>query len=399
MAAIQNARDVLLQAAVVRIVPVPIPIEQVEGLPTALKSSRRLQIKASENSFIKDGATTTPATITLTAELLGGLTGTVTWSVSSGVGTITPSGNTCTVTGSTVTGASIGVQAQIIADTVTYQSIYIINKFGAISQSDKVDLVTQVTGKLANGNVDGLGALALLNTVNLNTQTTGALNGLTQVTNLGNLAYANAIAANQIGAGTLAAGVIYAGNINASQVTAGTFVGNSFRTSNTFPRVEIDAASNSLTVFNASGAGMCTIDPSDGQSVFRGSSSASSLVGINTSSGYGIEGSSASSSGVSGSTNASGHAGVLGSAISSTSFGIRGISYSSAIGVGGTSSSNFGGQFECAGGNKGAIRLVPVSALPSDKTSGAICFHTTHGFLFANGTNWQKPSGWTVVTS
>ena len=70
--------------------------------------------------------------------------------------------------------------------------------------------------------------MALLNTVNLNTQTTGALNGATQVTNLGTLAYANAIAANQIGAGTLAAGVVYAGTINADQVNAGSFSGKTF---------------------------------------------------------------------------------------------------------------------------------------------------------------------------
>jgi len=85
-----------------------------------------------------------------------------------------------------------------------------------------------VTGQLANGNVSGLGALALLNVVNLNTQTVGALNGATQVTNLGTLAYANAIAANQIGAGTLAAGVVYAGTINADQVNAGSFSGKTF---------------------------------------------------------------------------------------------------------------------------------------------------------------------------
>jgi hypothetical protein len=100
-----------------------------------------------------------------------------------------------------------------------------ISGLGALATASTVNLASQVAGQLASGNVNGLGALALLNTVNLSTQVTGALNGQTQVTNLGTLAYANAIAANQIGAGTLAAGVVYAGAVNASQVNAGILSG------------------------------------------------------------------------------------------------------------------------------------------------------------------------------
>ena len=95
----------------------------------------------------------------------------------------------------------------------------------------------------------------LLNKVDLNTQTVGALNGQTQVTNLGSLAYANAIAANQVGAGTLAAGVIYAGTINADKVnggsfsgkefTGGTFTGSVFQTATSGNRVIIDGSSGS----------------------------------------------------------------------------------------------------------------------------------------------------------
>lgn len=107
-----------------------------------------------------------------------------------------------------------------------------------------------MVGQLAMGNVTGYGALALLNKVSLNTDTVGALNGATQVTNLGTLAYANAIAAEQIGAGQLAAGVVYAGNIYASQVMAGsftgkefiggTFTGTVFRTAASGQRVQMD---------------------------------------------------------------------------------------------------------------------------------------------------------------
>ena len=65
-------------------------------------------------------------------------------------------------------------------------------------------LASQITGKLANSNVSGLGALALLGSV--------ALDGAYVTNNL---------AANRIGAGTIAAGVIYAGDVAASQITSG----------------------------------------------------------------------------------------------------------------------------------------------------------------------------------
>jgi hypothetical protein len=116
-----------------------------------------------------------------------------------------------------------------------------------------------VTGQLSSSNVSGLGALALLNTVNLNTQTTGALNGQTQVTNLGNLAYANSIAANQIGAGTLAAGVIYAGTINADNITSGTITGRKIMTATRGPRVEVATGTKSGEIEIYGPSGLVTI--------------------------------------------------------------------------------------------------------------------------------------------
>lgn len=234
MATIANYRDKLLQAAAVRVVPVLIPIEGVEGLPgvidgintdidnaTALASG--ISISASSPFFTRTTAGgVDPTTITLTASLRG-LTGTVTWSVVTGSANLSPSGNSVSVNGSSVTGYSVTIQAALSG----YTSRFTIPKYGALSAQDQINLTNQVTGQLNTGNITGLGALALLNVINLNTQTTGALNGATQVTNLGTLAYANAIAAEQIGAGTLAAGVIYAGTINANQINAGVINGSS----------------------------------------------------------------------------------------------------------------------------------------------------------------------------
>ena len=94
-----------------------------------------------------------------------------------------------------------------------------------------------VIGKLAAGNVTGLGALAILDTVGVAKITgLGALatqNNVSayQVTNLGDLAYADSIAANNIGAGTLAAGVVYAGKLSADQLYGGTISGISMNIS------------------------------------------------------------------------------------------------------------------------------------------------------------------------
>lgn len=288
MATIQNDRDVLLQAAAVRVVPVPITIDQVEGLTDQLNSinnnisSQGTQITSVLNNtkdlIIVASRTVFPSatgTITLTATLKNGLTGTVAWAVTAGVGTLTPSGNTCTISGSTVTGNSVTVRARVSSGGRDYDSFVTLTKLGVLSEQSVVNLTNQVTGQLASGNITGLGALALLNTVDLNTQTTGALNGQTQVTNLGTLAYANSIAANQIGAGTLAAGVIYAGEINASSVksgsfsgktfTGGIFTGSTFRTADSGDRVEVSGTGitgtrqNGQQGFILSGRGALTL--------------------------------------------------------------------------------------------------------------------------------------------
>ena len=238
MATIQNDRDVLLQAATTRVIPIPIPISQVEGLETELdnintnitnqgtlitsvmNNTKDLSILASRTVFSGSSET-----ITLTAVFKNGLTGTATWSVTAGSATLVPNGNTCTVSGNTVSGSAVTIRATVTVSGINYEAFVTLSKLGALSAQDSVDLNTQVTGQLATGKITGLGALALLNAVDLSTQTVGALNGQTQVTNLGTLAYANSIAADQIGAGTLAAGVIYAGTVNVDKLVGTTIVG------------------------------------------------------------------------------------------------------------------------------------------------------------------------------
>ena len=257
MAAIQNDRDIILQATSPRVIPVKIPIDQVEGLPDRLDeiegdvsalgaevnnimgNTQDLSIRVS--SLTVNNSTST----TLTVVRKNGISGTVSWSVFAGVATLSGTGDSRTIAGNSISGSSVTVRAAIGSKEV----FATINKVGALASQNTVNLSSQVTGQLSSGNVSGLGALALLNTVNLSTQTTGALNGQTQVTNLGTLAYANAIAADQIGAGKLAAGVIYSGTINANKInggsfsgkefTGGMFTGSRFRTSSSGERAEL----------------------------------------------------------------------------------------------------------------------------------------------------------------
>lgn len=296
MATIQNDRDILLQAAAIRVVPVPIPISQVTGLAgalgdinttlstqnsqinSALNNTKDLLITASSTVFSGSSAGTTPSTITLNAVLKNGLTGTVTWSVTAGNITLSPSGNTCVLTGTSMLSQSVTIRARLVSGN-TYDAFVTIAGLGVLAAQNTVDLTSQVTGQLAAGNTTGFGALALLNTVDLNTQTTGALNGLTQVNNLGTLAYANAIAANQIGAGTLAAGVIYAGTVNVENLVGTTISGKTLsgttavyvQGTNTSAPVAMYVSGGTVGVLRVNG--LLDVNKSSGVSTFNVSNS------------------------------------------------------------------------------------------------------------------------------
>ena len=381
MAVIQNDRDVLLQAAAVRVVPVPIPISQVEGLKdeldnlgnsvtSALNNTKNLAIYANATSFI--GTTTTsPTIITLTAEKRNGLTGTVSWGVIYGSATITPSGDTCSVAGASVTGSSVTIRARVTVGATNHDAYVTLTKLGTLAGQATVNLATQVTGQLASGNITGLGALATLNTVNLNTQTTGALNGQTQVTNLGTLAYANAIAANQIGAGTLAAGVIYAGSISADNITSGTITGRSIRTAPSGSRISIDAfgaTAHQFTLVGSTGATSAVISTANRSfDAVDGSTLGLSVSGA-TSSGVGLDVYSGWSTG-------------------GTSKAIKAWSDTT-----GTSNAL---DISCEG--SGIVRLRSRSSLPTDRTNGNLCFYNGN-ICVANGSHWFSPGNMIQLT-
>lgn len=356
MAEIQNYRDKLLQAASPRVVPIPIPIDQIDGLPQAIQGIR---IKTEETTFIGSAGGTSPAAITLTAERVGGLSGAIVWTVIFGTATIIPDeeNDLCVVIGSSIVGRAVTIRARINSAGRNYDAQFTLTKLGQLSVQEYVDLTSQVTGQLAMGNVTGYGALALLNQVDLNTQTVGALNGVTQVTNLGDLAYANAIAANQIGAGTLAAGVIYAGVINAESIVSGSFAGKSF-------------TGGSFTGGNFTG-GIFQTSQNTGEARVHISGDTSGFIRVYGGPGAGTEIFRASAIGVA--INGTAGAGTIALSIGSTGAGVR---------------------IQAANGNP-AIILAPTSVIPP-AIVGGIAYHTSFQFIFSNGSKWFTPT-WTQI--
>ncbi len=183
MATIKHARTVALQATSPRIVAVALPTNVTVDLSNTSQALNNLP------SYSRVTGLTPLATQSTLANGGGYLTG---------FGSVS-SQNSLAFGGAYLTGfGAVASQASL-----AYGGGYLTG-FGVLASQSTVNLASQITGQLANSNVSGLGALALLGSV--------ALDGAYVTNNL---------AANRIGAGTIAAGVIYAGDVAASQITSG----------------------------------------------------------------------------------------------------------------------------------------------------------------------------------
>lgn len=183
MAAIVSTRIIALQATSPRIVAVPLPTNVTVDLSNTSQALNNLP------SYTRVSGVTALATQSSLANGGGYLTG---------FGAVS-SQNTLSLGGGYLTGFG-AVASQ---SSLAYGGGYLTG-FGVLASQSTVNLASQITGSLANSNVSGLGALALLGSVALDS------------------AYVtNNLAVNRLGAGTLAAGIIYAGDIAASQITSG----------------------------------------------------------------------------------------------------------------------------------------------------------------------------------
>lgn len=113
MATIQNDRDVLLQAAAVRVVPVPIDPALIPGLTETIAATKGIKLSAPSNVFqISAGGVASPSSITVTATLTL-VTSTVTWDIFAGTATLTGSGYSRTLTAANMVSNSVTIRARV----------------------------------------------------------------------------------------------------------------------------------------------------------------------------------------------------------------------------------------------------------------------------------------------
>jgi hypothetical protein len=122
MSAVVNERDITLQAASPRLLPVTLPDNII--IP-ALKS---VALTAPSTTFRVDTAgTALPATILLTAKLTQ-LAGTVVFSVTAGSATLSGTGNTRTLACADMASASVTIRATLTEGATDYTSEFTIAK-------------------------------------------------------------------------------------------------------------------------------------------------------------------------------------------------------------------------------------------------------------------------------
>lgn len=202
MATIKHARTVALQATSPRIVAVALPTNVTVDLSNTSQALNNLP------SYTRVTGLTPLATQSSLANGGGYLTGFGAVSsqntLSLGGGYLTGFGNVAGQNSLAFGGAYLtGFGAVASQASLAYGGGYLTG-FGVLASQATVNLASQITGQLASGNISGLGALASLGSV--------ALDSAYVVNNL---------AVNRLVAGTLAAGIIYAGDVAASQITSG----------------------------------------------------------------------------------------------------------------------------------------------------------------------------------
>ena len=425
MATIQNDRDILLQAASVRIIPI-----YVEAVGISITA----------NTTTITGPTSgasTPASINLTAKLLGGLTGTVTWS-KTGTGTLVPSGNTATITGSTMDFNSVVVTASIVVGGKTYSS-----QINLIKIKDQSEIQGEVNN-LMNGSKDfvirtdavtvagAAGTTTVPASVKLEAIKKNGLSGTVSwsifegvgslTTYSGDTTYltGSSITGNSV---TVKASITASGKtydayvaINrlgaiaskdkvdlTSQVTGQLASGNvsglgalallntvNLNTQTTGALNGATQVTNlgSLAYANAIAANQIGAGTLAAGVIYSGTINADNITS-GTITGRKIR-SAASGPRVEVHTDSqSGYIEVYGpsgpvTTISHYGLGIGGNSLSGALRV----------QNSVAGPH---IVLIPSPGIPSLKEAGGIAYTPLHGFIFCDGVNWYKPAGWTVV--
>lgn len=361
MAIVKNDRDVLLQAATTRVVPIPINPALIPGLPETIAAAKGIKLSAPSTIFqISTGGVASPASIQLTAKLTN-ITGTIAWTVTEGTATLAGSGNTRSLSAANMVSNSVTIRASVVFDGVTYADSWTIAK-----AADGVNGAPGTNGAPgANGERGSITAFGTLSNLvaypsrgagrarwaagtptdsNAVTADTAARNVIWQ--RLGNSGNAPSNAHMRLGdtvtltnsgqtvsatgywtgaawdaPGTVIDGnLLVGGNVSGQEFTGGTFTGASIRTAPTGSRFEFSSAS--FSGYDSSGEGTF-IFTRNGQLTLFGEGLAGTPLNINP-------------------------------------------------------------RF-----NVGHMFLAPKTTFPSSPFRGLICMHDTYGLCIYTGTEWK----------
>ncbi len=407
MATIQNDRDVLLQAAAVRVVPVPIDPSRIPGLTETIAATKGIKLSAPSNVFqISTGGVASPSSITVTATLTL-VTSVVTWDIFAGTATLTGSGNSRTLAAANMVSNSVTIRARAQeAGGPIYTDYWTIAKTadgangangapGANGERGSITAFGTLSSLVAYpGRASGRARWAAGSATEPNAVTadTTARNIIWQ--RLGNSGSAPSNAHMRLGdtvtltnssqtvsatgywtgaawdtPGTVIDGnLLVGGNVSGQEFTGGTFTGGKFRTSVTGNRVEISsplAGKDSIELYDSSGLhSYISADQFSGNQM-TARSYANPTLTVRQFGGGG-----------------SGPGGTAASGIEVTSQGAGVAVYSRKIPL--SLAADVSVSYSAI------MRLIPQNGFPPSAAFGDITMHSTHGLCGYNGTKWVK---------
>lgn len=421
MAAIQNDRDILLQAASVRVIVVPNP-----DLDAVMDATRGVKLSATSNVFqISASGIASPASIVLTAELaLLPPSTTVTWSFAEGTGSLTGTGLTRTLNAVSMITKSVTIQVQAQA----YPGAPIFAAYWTIVKTS--DGTNGTNGSNGTSGYDGArGSLtayaSLSNLVAYSSRLSGKARWAAGSASEANAVTADNMARNSIwwalGYGgsassnnhlrigdtvtltnsgqtvsatgywtgsswanpgaVLDGNLLVGGNITGQEFSGGVFTGTQFRTAVSGSRAQIDSYGGAAHMLRLYEGANVVVELSN------------SGISANVSDENKPPGrfSNLTGNALSGTTQANNKIGVYGLSVNGNGgVGTYGES-NSGIGIFGSSASGTGAVFQSNLGP--AMRLMPTTSFSSNRLAGNICYHSTYGLCFANGTNWLNFNG------
>lgn len=406
MATIQNDRDILLQAASVRVVPVPIDPSRIPGLVDTIAATKGIKITAPSNVFqISAGGVATPSSIVLTANLTI-VTGTVSWTVTSGTATLTGSGNSRTLTAANMVSNSVTIRASVTDAGITYSDFWTIAKtadgtngangangadgqrgsitaFGTLSNLVAYPSRTSGRARWAAGSATEPNAVTadtaardiiwqrLGNSGGAPSNAHMRLGDTVTLTNTGQTVSATGYwtgAAWDTPGTVIDGNLLVGGNVSGQEFTGGTFTGGKFRTSATGNRVELSSPSagkDSIELYDSSGRhSYISADQFSGNTLTT-RSYAHPTLNIRQFGGGG-----------------SGPGGTAASGIAVTSEGVGVEVYSRKIPL--SLAADVSVSYSAI------MRLTPQNGFPPSAGFGDITMHSTHGLCGYNGITWVK---------